>query len=378
METTSTNIEGQYLENVSPTNDCILLQLNTSSLSKDEEDYFSKETELLIYRIKSTIFIPSLFFVGCPANLLNMAVFLKQGIRDRVNLCLFSLSFVDIIFICFGFLVNLDAMFATFGESERYGPIYRFIVNNNILGFYGVIYGSIFLSALIACDRCYSLFFPIQSQNAVKIRSICIIIVTCVPTISLLRFLLTAKYTIVCVVDAWTGKRTYVSGVDQSYWQNKEFIDTIDKVLCGMLITVGGPFVVLITTIMTVIKLKQTISWRRKASTAPCRKEVGVTRMLTYLSLQFLVLCIPNIAMRLMPAFVPNATGRARYGNTFLILLSATEVCSYANASCNIFVYYFAGTKYRETFNNLLWCHHCLPSSGFYTRASTRRDKEKI
>ncbi|KAL8576474.1 hypothetical protein ACOMHN_049041 [Nucella lapillus] len=41
--------------------------------------------------------IPLLFLVGVPANVLSAAVFYRQGLRERINLCIFCLAMADVV-----------------------------------------------------------------------------------------------------------------------------------------------------------------------------------------------------------------------------------------------------------------------------------------
>ena len=59
-----------------------------------------------------------LFSIGVPTNLLNCLVFYRQGLRDRMNLCLFSLALVDMLFIGFFFLVG---SYCLVGEQLKNG-----------------------------------------------------------------------------------------------------------------------------------------------------------------------------------------------------------------------------------------------------------------
>jgi hypothetical protein len=43
-----------------------------------------------------------------PTNILSMAVFVKQGLKERINLCLFSLSLVDLVYMTFNFLLYCE------------------------------------------------------------------------------------------------------------------------------------------------------------------------------------------------------------------------------------------------------------------------------
>ena len=50
-------------------------------------------------RLKDVLFLPILFLIGGPANVINMAVFYKQGLKERINVCLFALSLADGLYL---------------------------------------------------------------------------------------------------------------------------------------------------------------------------------------------------------------------------------------------------------------------------------------
>ena len=54
------------------------------------------------------VLLPVMVVISVPTNSLNMAVFYKQGLRERINLCLFSLSLVDLVFIVSAFSTQYD------------------------------------------------------------------------------------------------------------------------------------------------------------------------------------------------------------------------------------------------------------------------------
>ena len=70
------------------------------------DNIISYETYLLMERGLFCYAIPTLFFVGVPANLLNCVVFYRQGLRDRMNLCLFCLALVDMLFVALFFTMS--------------------------------------------------------------------------------------------------------------------------------------------------------------------------------------------------------------------------------------------------------------------------------
>ena len=63
------------------------------------DNIVSAEVEDTARRLKDGLLLPILFLIGGPANVINMAVFYKQGLKDRVNLCLFALSLADELYL---------------------------------------------------------------------------------------------------------------------------------------------------------------------------------------------------------------------------------------------------------------------------------------
>ena len=59
----------------------------------------SSEVEDLVHELKDVVFLPILFLIGGPANVINMAVFYKQGLKERINVCLFALSLADGLYL---------------------------------------------------------------------------------------------------------------------------------------------------------------------------------------------------------------------------------------------------------------------------------------
>ena len=122
----------------------------------------------------------------------------------------------------------------------------------------------------------------------------------------------------------------------------------------GFFISVGIPFIVLITTIITAIRLQQTVKWRIQTSSQVSNaKEIAVTKMLIALSIEFFVLSIPVIVLRLLPMFLPQLSLTGHYSNTFSVVLRISELCFCASVSVNFFVYYFTSANYRETLYGL-------------------------
>ena len=58
-----------------------------------------KATAAQVERLLHLTLLPSLELFGVITNVINCLVFVRHGLRDRINLCLFSLALADVCFL---------------------------------------------------------------------------------------------------------------------------------------------------------------------------------------------------------------------------------------------------------------------------------------
>ena len=56
----------------------------------------------------------------------------------------------------------------------------------------------------------------------------------------------------------------------------------------------------------------------------------------------------------MLPVFQPRLIAGGDLANSFNLLLGLTELFSYMSSSVNLFVYYFTGTRFRETLQSMI------------------------
>ena len=78
---------------------CITIQFQDFIPWDNPDNIISFQVEDLMRRLKDVFFLPILFLIGGPANVINMAVFYKQGLKERINVCLFALSLADGLYL---------------------------------------------------------------------------------------------------------------------------------------------------------------------------------------------------------------------------------------------------------------------------------------
>ena len=333
---------------------CIILGMNATIPWNNPHNLISLEVEQLFYRIKAGIIIPVLFLVGFPTNCINMAVFLKQGLKERINLCLFSLALIDLIYLSAVFVFYAEQICSQFTDGERYGPVYRYMVHNRITTLFGFGYMDMLLVALVSTERCICVLFPLRAQRCIPTKALAFLIVVSGLVIVCLRVAVVLQYQITCFYEMRTQRVSLQLYVNEYYFRNQVMTRAVNGVFYGFCLTVGCPVVVLVTTIITTKRLTHTVRWRSQTSSSLSSKEIGVTKMLIALSTVFFVTSIPPIIIRVAPLFEARLAAGEVFSNAYSFLLSVLEICSYTNVSVNFFVYVITGTRFRTTLQSLL------------------------
>ena len=100
--------------------DCKTLRFDGFIPWDNPDNLVNIEVEAFAERLKGAIVLPLLFLIGGPANVINMAVFYKQGLRERINLCLFALSLADELYLIYCMFFNGERIHRQFTTPERF------------------------------------------------------------------------------------------------------------------------------------------------------------------------------------------------------------------------------------------------------------------
>ena len=99
---------------------CAILQFDGFIPWDNPDNLVSLEVEAFTERLKGAIVLPLLFLIGGPANVINMVVFYKHGLRERINLCLFALSLADELYLIQCMFLNGERIHRQFTTKQRY------------------------------------------------------------------------------------------------------------------------------------------------------------------------------------------------------------------------------------------------------------------
>ena len=124
ISSNGTNISLAALSNTSSAPPgCLVLHYQDFLPWDNPTNVISAETEDLVRRLKDAVVLPILFLIGGPANVLNMAVFYKQGLKERINVCLFALSLADFLYLLQIIVSYSESI--NFYQTERYVGFYN-------------------------------------------------------------------------------------------------------------------------------------------------------------------------------------------------------------------------------------------------------------
>ena len=356
---------------------------NTTGLSYDNTEVFipwnnphniiSVETFLSFEKVVTCGVNLVLFSIGVPTNLLNCLVFYRQGLRDRMNLCLFSLALVDMLYVTFFYLAS---SYCLVGQLfPEVGEWWKFHARKYFAGLYmGFLASSGCLTMVISVERCVCVTLPLKAATLVKTQTIAVIIVGVVVSLQTMCLLYPLELSIGTREDPNTGRITFFLTTTEFYSQHKVLYNVVEYTFLMIVIPFTTFTVVTIATAITVVQLKRAIAWRHGSSSSSSSdvREVALVKMLVVVSLIYIISSAPNVALGLTRLLVPEFLHTRRYANIFLASNLTFLVLAQMNSSVNFFVYLARSSRFRQELRGLFR----LPTLRSVRAESAQRLKE--
>ena len=104
--------------------------------------------------------------------------------------------------------------------------MFEFLMNHNMLGFFGVEWISQVMSAIIASERCFCVVSPLRSQSVLSTRTMAVILILVYVIVLGLFFVVAVRYHLVCVYDPTTD--VYFKMIDGGDFYYKHKVITCD------------------------------------------------------------------------------------------------------------------------------------------------------
>lgn len=331
---------------------------NTSVNQSLGQVSMASESEFLL--IMFTVVESANCIIGCfgvLTNVISCFVFYRQGLRDRMHLCLFSLSIVDILYlVCSIFFsaVSILGKYEPYGlaqelylKSMAYGVGINFALRTTV-GLYIVV---------IAVDRYVCVAFPLLASSILNTRNMAIILVFLAAFPQLGFAYQPFKYDIIQKIAF--GIPQWVLVPSKEYLANKLIVDFIVYTFFSACVSLFTFVVVLLATIITVLQLTTAVAWRREKSSASLKQnsqQMALTKMLVLASCVYIVSMAPMVFITIARLIVEEFSSYGTYSRLYMICNTAASGLPVINSSVNFFIYYCRSSRYKDELRVLFRC----------------------
>lgn len=173
------DVSGTWLSNATLYNDVVLNSTNDFASDSpprkifipcdNAENLVDKATREEVEGLLLMTVLPSLELFGVTTNVINCMVFVRQGLRDRINLCLFSLALADTSFLLFVFSGRFFPFLGLFDRElqEFWSEKYLSTVLGPMLGTMNI---SNLMTMIISVERCICVVSPFTAKRFLKTR----------------------------------------------------------------------------------------------------------------------------------------------------------------------------------------------------------------
>ncbi|XP_076464107.1 uncharacterized protein LOC143296183 [Babylonia areolata] len=300
---------------------------------------------------------PIIFCIGVPANVLNCIVFFRQGLKDRMNLCLFCLSLVDLLFISF-FTLSGSHCLVGLVSGPGIAAWWKWSVHKHVMGLYrGFLLCSGCLTMIISVERCVCVFLPLKAASLMRTRSMALLIGGTVVVIHLVCAVFPLKLDVRLVTDSLTNLSEYRLVSSAMYARNAALFDVIEHAIVMNGVPLMSVVVVGVCTCITIVQLKRVIVWRKNASSAVSRdaststatsQQLALVKMLVIVCCIFVTTSSPFVLLCITTLVRPEFFLNRRFASMFLAVHALLLVLGMINSSINFFVYLLRSSRFRQ------------------------------
>ncbi|GFS08123.1 chemosensory receptor A [Elysia marginata] len=280
---------------------------------------------------------------GVFTNIANISVYLKMGLRETTNINFFALSVFDLL-VC---MVSVVAQITNNGPVSQMtmpsGARFTEVAIAAIYITYPCLGCSAWVTAILSVERYLCIATPLKVKDIITPQRTRALILTMV------------AYQSVFLILFFTNPGPPYDAVDpkRALYFNCSF--SAPTFICF--------FIVVVSTILLVVKLRQNLEWRNESTNQSSKnlgssKEQKATRSVLAICTIFIACFALNLALFFASLVYPRFTHMDPYlGSLFRVLYSFSTLLQLLSATVNIFVYYKMSTKYREIFT-ALFCRH--------------------
>ncbi|KAI8783644.1 G-protein coupled receptor 45 [Biomphalaria glabrata] len=328
-----------------------MAEMNTSS------PFYDRYQELINWGILSLVNNTGLCtligLMGLVANVINMVVFVRQGLNTSMNISFFSTAISDIVRILSVEWANI--CFNPYVEKLQVSIMFDYLFY--VTGGWAVISAcriTLHINLYITVERCLCIVFPLTIRKFITITRTKVVIF-------LIYFanVLTLVPEYMTVYLAWVyDVKTNATVLSVGFRDYGVRTKGITFMLHVFLIVISLFCIIVMTTVL-VLQLRRQRKWRMKNSSNSFSKTTLTLRdskaaVLVIAVATTLVVCyIPIVSLSLVTVFVPEFYIGGKYFLYFKESWALAFLSGIINSSSNIIIYYNMSSKFKETFLKL-------------------------
>lgn len=315
----------------------------------------------------STLFaLFSLF--GISANVLNIVVYWKIGVRETCNITFIALSLWDLNICVLSLLIVLWFILDTCHLLPHLTIVsIQYVYIAYTRGFLYIL--STLATVYLSIERSVCVVLPFYVKEIFNNR--------CTVLINLLIII----FGLVSYCPAWSTQgiqwindpRTNMTHIGVWLSANRRDIDLFLDTLKGMVLPVVAQGLILVSAGFMIQGIKKGSEFRHQAANIMksksisatrrsnyivktqimTRKDMKLTQVVVFLAMIFFVCNFPVFVIAFIRATILEIYTVRQENNLYAVLYLTVYLCGTINSSVNIIVYYFVSTKYRQKFRNV-------------------------
>jgi hypothetical protein len=314
--------------------------------------FLTEETLEIFAAVSSWGFGQCVTIFGLSVNVLNVMTFVKQGVKDSVNISLLGLTISDLGSLVFQFFINLCwTPLIVKLDLPFYPKQFSFILAWAHILFTRVTTGT---TAWITFERCVCIVAPLKVKSIITPRRTVafIVVLYVIMTGTVIPQFYGVPLTL--MFDAGRNRSIYIITVTSSsemtklsnfsYWSNN-LIPTIFFIL-----------IVIFTTIL-VKALRKNSKWRQQTTskgTGMSARETKVSKIVLIISFVFILCYFPGAVIYILVLEDPEMHYGGKHENLLVGSFSFTLFLEGINASVSFLIYLAMSSKFKTTLKELM------------------------
>uniref|UniRef100_A0A0B6ZR42 G-protein coupled receptors family 1 profile domain-containing protein n=1 Tax=Arion vulgaris TaxID=1028688 RepID=A0A0B6ZR42_9EUPU len=305
--------------------------------------------------------------LGIITNIINIIVFVKQGVKDTVNISLLGLAISDLVSLLFLHLLNLCFTPSILSMDLPFYP-------DQIMWHWGWAH-TIFtrigtgITAWITLERCLCIAAPLKVKIWITPkRSVMFMVILYIVMIGhVLPVFYTSQLTL---IFDFTRNKTILG---MHFMENRNDIEEVVFLINNILPSTFFVLIIVCTTIL-VRELRKKSKWRKQTSTSIkdnviSDRDTKIIKMVVLISAVFIFCYSPGVFVHIWA--VADTELRPDGKNWYLMYAYSSFMLHFEaiNSSVNLFIYLSTSSKFQTTFYHIFCC---------YNRKSNGKDTKNL